>query len=307
MDISDFDLNLLLVFEALMKHRSVTIAGRHLGLSQPAMSYMLAKMRKVLGDTLFVRVRTGVEPTPRALSIVEPIRAVLEKIRSDVLSTSGFDCRTSSRLFTLCTSDVGEAFFLSRIVREMRSLAPRLSLRSRSLTPAALEEGLDSGEIDLAVGYFPDLKRADIFQQALFTSHFVCIARRGNPFVKGPFTMQRFLDAPYVDVATPGRSREVIQRYLAKKDIRRNVQLQISHFLSLGEILPQSDLLAIVPREAGQFFARQGGRISAHTLPFKSPTFRLAQHWHKRNHDDLGSRWLREIIRSTFQVEPSAG
>lgn len=307
MDISDFDLNLLFVFEALMKHRSVTIAGAHLGLSQPAMSYRLAKMRKLLGDALFVRVRTGVEPTPRALGIVEPVRSVLEKIHSDVLNTRGFDCRTSTRLFALCTSDVGEAFFLSRIVREMRAVAPRLSLRSHSLTPAALEQGLESGEIDLAVGYFPDLKRADIFQQALFTSHFVCIARRGNPFVKEPFTMQRFMDAPYVDVATPGRSREVIQRYLAKKDLRRNVQLQISHFLSLGEILPQSDLLAIVPKEAGQFFARQGGRISAHALPFKSPTFRLIQHWHKRNHDDLGNRWLREIIRRTFQTPSDAG
>ena len=257
-----------------------------------------------------MRVRTGVEPAPRALSIVEPIRAVLEKIRSDVLSTSGFDCRTSSRLFSLCTSDVGEAFFLSHIVREMRSLAPRLSLRSRSLTPASRSRKVWNPERSIwrRWSYFPDLKRADIFQQALFTSHFVCIARRGNPFVKGPFTMQRFLDAPYVDVATPGRSREVIQRYLAKKDMRRNVQLQISHFLSLGEILPQSDLLAIVPREAGQFFARQGGRISAHALPFKSPTFRLAQHWHrKRNHDDLGNRWLREMIQSTFQSQPGAG
>ncbi len=303
MDITEFDLNLLLVFEALMRHRSVTVAGKHLGLSQPAMSYMLGKMRKVLDDALFVRVRTGVEPTARALSIVEPVRTILEKIRSDVLSTSGFDCRTSTRLFSLCTSDVGEAFFLSHIVREVRSLAPRLSLRSRSLTPAFLEEGLESGEIDLAVGYFPDLRRPEVFQQALFTSHFVCIARRGNPFVKSPFTMQRFLDAPYVDVATPGRSREVMQRYLAKKDIRRNVQLQISHFLSLGEILPESDLLAIVPREAGQFFARQGERISSHPLPFKSPTFRLSQHWHRRNHDDLGNRWLRELIRRSFQTE----
>jgi DNA-binding transcriptional LysR family regulator len=107
-------------------------------------------------------------------------------------------------------------------------------------------------------------------------------------------------------VATPGRSHEVVDRYLSKRKLRRNIQLHISHFLSLREIIPQTDLLAIVPREAAEFFSRPGSGIVARALPFESPPFRLMQHWHKRYHEDLGNRWLREVIRKIFQKGQAA-
>jgi DNA-binding transcriptional LysR family regulator len=306
MNITDLDLNLLVVFDTVLKHRNITVAGVHLGLSQPAMSYALAKLRTALGDPLFVRVRSGMEPTRRALTIAEPVAAVLKRIRTDILSASGFDPRTSQRRFALCTSDVGEAFFVPSIARELRLRAPRIVLGSQSLTPATLEQRLESGEIDVAVGYFPDLRCADFYQQALFTSHFVCIARPDNPYFRRNLTLNRFLDAPQVDVATLGRSHEVVDQYLLKRNLKRNVQLHISHFLSLREIIPQTDLLAIVPREAADFFSKQSGSVDVRPLPFKSPTFRLMQHWHKRYHSDLGNRWFREVIRTIFQKGPTS-
>ncbi|MFT4064075.1 MAG: LysR substrate-binding domain-containing protein [Paraburkholderia sp.] len=112
--------------------------------------------------------------------------------------------------------------------------------------------------------------------------------------------MTRFLAASHVDVATPGRSQEIILRYMAEKKIVRKVPLQVSRFLSLLEIVSQSDLIVIVPRETGELFLNTRG-ITVHALPFDSPTFRLRQHWHKRSHDDAAIRWLRALVHGLFR------
>jgi DNA-binding transcriptional LysR family regulator len=305
MDIARLDLNLLVVFDALVRHGSVTAAGQELGLSQPAVSYALVKMRKTFEDPLFVRVSTGMRPTPRALAMIDPVRDVLQCIRTDVLSHSAFDPGRSAREFRIATSDVGESFFVPPIARALQMHGAQLRLKVLSPTPAVLEQQLEAGDIDLAVGHYPDLRGADFFQQALFTSRFVCIARPGNPHLKGKLTMSRFLRAPHVDVSTPGRSQEIILGFIAEKKLVRNVPLQVSRFLSLLEIVSQSDMLAVVPLEVGESF-QQGGRVAVRPLPFESPTFRLRQHWHKRYHDDSANRWLRELVHRLFTEDAAA-
>ncbi|MCP3719172.1 LysR family transcriptional regulator [Paraburkholderia sp. CNPSo 3281] len=300
MDFGNLDLNLLVVFDAMFRHRNVTVAGRELGLSQPAMSYALLKMRAAFDDPLFVRVKSGMQPTPRALAMVDTVRDVLQRIQSGLLSPAMFDPASSNREFRIATSDVGESFFTPPLMRALRSHGQHLQLRVFSLTPSALEQQLESGDVDLAVGYYPDLVGADFYQQGLFTSHFVAIAAKDNRHVKGKLTMTRFLQAPHVDVATPGRSQEIILRHMVEKKIVRNVPLQVSRFLSLLEIVSQSDLIAIVPRETGELFRNARG-VAVHALPFDSPTFRLRQHWHKRFHDDAAVRWLRVLVHELFQ------
>jgi DNA-binding transcriptional LysR family regulator len=299
MDVTHLDLNLLLVFDALVRHGSVTAAGRELGLSQPAVSYALLKLRTTFEDPLFVRVRSGMQPTPRALEMVETVRDVLQRIRVGLLSYSAFDPGRSSREFRIATSDVGESYFVPPLVRALQAKGKHLRLRVLSPTPAALEQRLENGEIDLAVGYYPDLAGADFFQQALFTSHFVAIARRDNPYIKGKLTMTRFLQAPHVDVSTPGRSQEIIVRHMAEQKIARTVPLRVSRFLSLLEIVSQTDLIALVPKEVGESFQKARG-LAVHTLPFESPAFRLRQHWHKRFHHESSICWLRELVHGLF-------
>lgn len=232
--------------------------------------------------------------------MADTVRDVLQRVRLDLLNPPVFDPAQSDREFRIATSDVGESFFVPHIVRALRTHGTRMSLRVHSLTPSALEQGLASGDIDLAVGHYPDLTSTDFMQQALFTSHFVAIAQRGNPHIKGRLTMTRFLQAPHVDVSTPGRSQEIILRYMAEKKMTRNTPLQVSRFLSLLEIVSQSDLIAIVPREVGESFKKARG-IVVHPLPFTSPTFRLRQHWHKRFHDDSSVRWLRGLIHGLYR------
>ncbi len=300
MNFGKLDLNLLVVFNAMMQYRNVTVAGRELGLSQPAMSHALLKMRKAFDDPLFVRVKSGMQPTPKALSMVETVEEVLRRIQSDLLNPAVFDPGSSTRQFRIAMSDVGESFFTATLIRALRRHGQHLRLQVISPTPSVLAQQLESGDVDLAIGNFPDLIGADFYQQALFTSCFVAIAAKDNPHVEGELTMEAFLDASHIDVTTPGRTQEIILRYMAKQKIERKVPLQVSRFLSLLEIVPQSDLIAIVPLEAGELFRSTGG-IAVHALPFDSPTFRLRQHWHKRFHDDVAIRWLRNLAHELFK------
>jgi len=295
------DLNLLVVFNAMMQYRNVTVAGRELGLSQPAMSHALLKMRKAFDDPLFVRVKSGMQPTPKALAMVDAVGDVLQRIQMDLLSPVVFDPASSNRKFRIAMSDVGESFFTAPLIRALRSQGQHMRLQVFSPTPSALAQQLESGDVDLAIGNYPDLIGADFYQQALFTSRFVAIAARDNPYLQdSELTMEKFLEAPHIDVTTPGRTQEIILRYMADKKILRQVPLQISRFLSLLEIVPQSDLIAIVPLEAAELFRSAGG-VAVHALPFGSPTFRLRQYWHKRFHDDVAIRWLRALVHEQFK------
>ncbi|MCY1260580.1 PCP degradation transcriptional activation protein [compost metagenome] len=300
MNFGKLDLNLLVVFDAMMQYRNVTIAGRELGLSQPAMSHALLKMRKAFDDPLFVRVKSGMQPTPKALAMVETVSDVLRRIQADLLSPAVFDPESSNREFRIAMSDVGESFFTAFLIRALRSHGQHLRLQVFSPTPSVLAQQLESGDVDLAIGNYPDLKGADFYQQGLFTSRFVAIAAKDNPHLQGELTMDKFLAASHIDVTTPGRTQEIILRYMEKEKIVRKVPLQVSRFLSLLEIVPQSDLIAIVPLEAGELFRGTGG-VTVHALPFESPTFRLRQHWHKRFHDDAAVRWLRALVYELFK------
>ncbi|WP_289241911.1 LysR family transcriptional regulator [Delftia sp.] len=170
------DLNLLVVFEALMETRSVSKAGERLQLSQPSMSHALSKMRKAFDDPMFVRVKNEMQPTAKALEVAEPIRQALELARRQIFSKVALDLRTSSRLFTICMTDVGETCYLPMVINAVRKQAPCVRLRTVSPIVEKLEEGLESGGVDLAIGYFPDIKNGGVFQQRLLrNSGFMCI------------------------------------------------------------------------------------------------------------------------------------
>jgi DNA-binding transcriptional LysR family regulator len=301
MDVASLDLNLLVVFDAMLRHGSVTAAGNELGMSQPATSYALQKMRKAFGDPLFVRVDAGMQPTARALSMAGVVTEVLQRIRVGLLNQNSFNPADSTRLFRIASSDIGESLFTPRLFDALHQKAPNLRLQFVSSTPSAVEGQLAAGEIDLALGHHPDLAGADFFRQALFTSSFVVIASDQNAeLLDRKLTMARFLQLSHVDVVTPGRTQEIILRHMNKHKIIRNVPLQVSRFLSLLDIVPQTNLLAVVPKEVALEFRNSRSTV-VYELPFESPTFRLHSHWHKRFHEDPGIRWLRELVYMLFK------
>lgn len=295
----NFDLNLLRVFDALHRHGHLGKVAQELELSQPAISYSLKKLRDELGDALFVKTRQGMEPTPRARQLAPVIQSVLAEIRERVLTAPGFEPQRVQRTFRIAMSDVGEMVFLPRLLERLTSLAPGINVSTVSTPPNALMSALQRSEIDLAVGYFPDLDGVDVFQQRLFKHTFVCLVRRGHPAVRGKMTKKAFAELPHAVVQAEGRSQEIVEQYLKKQGITRRELLHSPHFLSIPMVIARTNLIVTVPAAVGEVFA-QIADVAVLEPPYKMPSFDLKQHWHRSQHDDPGNRWLRGIVLELF-------
>ena len=294
------NLNILIVLEAILETRSVSKASEKLGISQPSMSYMLARMREAFGDPMFIRVKNEMQPTPRALSIAQPVKQALEIMRNEIFHEPFFNPATSTQTFTLCMTDVAELSVMPKIVNAVRRDAPNVRLRTISPVSEKLEKGLESGAVDLAVGYFPDVDDPNVFMQRLVRSKgFVCIASSDNPHVpKEGLSLSAFSRAPHVAVRTEGRSQEVIEQTMKELGILRDVILTIPHFLGLLSIVPQTELISVVAVALAPAFQHQEG-IKVHPLPFDTPRVDVSQIWHRRYHKDPANQWLRELVHNS--------
>ena len=299
MDITRVDLNLLVAFDAMVEHRSVTRAGEAIGLSQPAMSAALNRLRALFGDPLFVKTGQFMEPTLRAQALVPHVRRVVDTVKNDILSSSEFDPATSDRTFTLVTPDIGEVHFVPPLLTHFAQAAPRLRLRAVSHPKLAASEALASGAADLAVGYFPDLDGAEFFRQKLFDNSHVCMVRRSHPDVgDAPLSLETYLSMRHIVVRPEGRAH-VFEQYLQQQGLRRQVALEISHFISLPPILEASDLIATVPRDLADICARYADLRILET-PVSPPVIPVFQIWHRRAHKDSATVWLRAAIQRMF-------
>lgn len=299
MNIADLDLNVLVVFDAMLQHQSVTRAGHALDLSQPAMSAALAKMRAQLGDPLFVRTGHGMRPTPRALQLAEPVKRILEMVRLDVLQQPAFDPATARRTFTLITPDIGETVFVPKILAYAQTHAPRIAIRSMAISSEGAGEALELGLADLAIGYFPDLAKPGFYQQRLFKNSFVCMVRADHPRIRGSLTTDEFLRESHALVRPAGRTH-LFEQFLHSKNIKLDVRAELSHFASLLTIISSSDLIATVPRDIGHVFATLA-RVQLLDLPLQPPSFHLMQHWHTVAHTDSANIWFRQMVKTLFE------
>ena len=298
----ELDLNLLTVIVALDEQRSVSRAAAKLGRSQPAVSAALAKMREYFDDPLFLRESNLMQPTPRAMAIADTARSVLGKIAAEIVATPLFDASASELSIKLALSDVGEVVFLPTILRKVRELMPRAAVCSATLPVAEVPRELESGGLDLAVGYFPDLQKSSFFQQTLFQDGFACLIRADHPISANKLTIRQFLQLDHAVVRVESRTEEVIERYLARQKIQRRVVLTTPHFASTPMIIAQSDLIVTVPEPLARYFAGSGANLRVVGLPFELPRIDLKQYWHRKFHHDPRSRWLRSTIFSLFQA-----
>jgi DNA-binding transcriptional LysR family regulator len=300
---SRFDLNLLRVAVAVYDEQSVTRAAGRLKMSQPSVSGALKRLRSSLSDPLFLKTAVAMTPTPRAHRIVAEARDILARVDSHVLAEIPFDPGTRPFSLSIALSDVGEMVFLPRILERVKSLAPHASVRSVSMSPAPLQSALESGEVDLAVGYFPDLSRSNFMLQRLFVHHFVCLLRADHPIRGERLTMDEFLELEHAVVRAEGRSQEILETYLKRMGIERKVALVTPHFMSLPMIIARSNLVATVPHAIGMYWSGPDTGIRALRPPFETPPIVLRQHWHRRFQNDARNRWLRQIVASLFSSE----
>jgi len=298
----ELDLNLLYVLIALDDSRSVSGAALRLKRSQPAVSNALGKLRSFFDDPLFVRAGNSMQPTPRGSSIVESARPVLARIGSDIVAVPAFDPMTSRQPITLALSDVGEVVFLPKLLRYLRELSPHAGLKAVSLPAPEIANGLENGSVDLAMGYFPDLKKNNFFQQVLYSDTFSSLVRADHPVTAKKLSLKQFLQLEHAVVRAESRTEEVIERYLARRHIQRRVVLTTQHFASAPLIVAQSDLLVTVPEPLARYFCATSSQVRVIGLPFKAPRIFLKQFWHRKFHHDARNRWLRAVTCKLFQT-----
>jgi len=294
MDIRAVDLNLLVLFDTLMKTRSVSKAAEVMGLSQSATSGALARLRVMFEDALFVRTSSRMEPTPRAVQLASSIHRVVQMIQSEILQPPYFDPSQVQRGFTILTPDIGEVAFLPGVLRHLRQQAPGVRLYAVSHPRSVAADALEKGEADLAVGFFPDLQKAGYFQQTLFASTYTCITCTHNVSVGGRLTLKQYLAARHVVVRPDGREH-LLDRFLDRNGWRRQVIVELSHFMSLLALLPGTDLIATVPQDIATAIGRHVP-LREVGLPFRPPPLQVQQFWHRRMQHDPANRWLRGVF-----------
>lgn len=291
------DLNLLTVMDALLAERSATAAAQRLGVSQPTVSAALARLREMFQDELFIKRPHGMEPTPRALELQQPIAEVMQTVRDNILSRSVFAPQTSDRTFVLITGELGQVVFLHRIVGRLRAAAPRANIRVLGCAAADRQQALADGRADLAVGYFPQFSGPDLYQQLLYASHpMVCIARTGHPaLADGHLTLETFIRLEHAVVGTEGNHPQLYEPVLRQMGIQRRVVVELANFSGTPTLIAQSDLIAIVPATLAQVYC-EGGRLRAYPSPVALPNCEVKQFWHRRVHHDPAVTWLRQLV-----------
>jgi DNA-binding transcriptional LysR family regulator len=297
------DLNLLPIAFALYDELNVSRAAKVLGMSQPAVSMALRRLRDTFNDPLFVRVPSGIAPTPRAHALVRSTRPMVEQLRQDILQEETFDPARSRRTFTVALSDVGELAFLPRLLDLIERRAPHCAIRSVFPPQAELANALDRGSIDVAIGYFPALTSKHFRQRRLSTQRFSALIRADHPQRAAKLSMADFTSVGHAVVEPDGRSQEVLEQFLARKKIERRVVVVTSHFLSIPLLVARSSLIAVVPQPIAIYFAGMSPELAVAELPFDLSGFDLKQHWHRRFDNDPRHTWLRDQLATTIRRE----
>ncbi|MFY0476225.1 LysR family transcriptional regulator [Achromobacter marplatensis] len=297
----DFDLNLMRVFLIVLHERSVTRAAQRLNLTQPAVSYALARLRERFDDPLFVRTATGMQPTPIAFALAGPIERGMNSFAEAVNLRQRFDPATSTRRFRLSMSDIGEMVFLPVLMERVHALAPRLRVEVVEIALEQLPQALKDGEIDLAIGNLAGLGRHTRHAD-LFSERYACMGRRGHPVLSAGLTRGQFKRLDHILVAARGSAHRLLDDVLGEAGLHRQPYLTLPHFSAAAEIVRRTDLTVTLPFRAALWFNRDNA-FHIRPLPIALPPLCVTVHWHPRFENDPGTMWLRNLVETTLADE----
>lgn len=294
MHINDVDLNLLRIFDAVYRQHSVGRAAESLGLSQPAVSHGLTRLRLALKDALFVRAGRGVTPTPKADALALAVGQALGLIGGALHDADLFDPALSQRTFRLHMSDLGESEFLPGLMHEVRRRAPRVRIQTRQLEYPQIENALNTGAIDAALGYLPGV--AHTCQQPLFMERYVVLARKDHPVLTLRPSARTMAQLDYVVVSQHAETL----RMLDAMQLQDRIRLSTPHFMVIPSIVSQTDLAVLLPmRIAAKFVV--DARLQMVRPRWRFEDFVVGLHWSRRAQHDPANRWLRELVVGLFR------
>ena len=296
MHIKDIDLNLLRLFDAVYRTRNVSRAADLLDLTQPAASQGLTRLRGLIHDPLFMRAAGGVQPTPKAQRLAEPVRLALAMLEQALGETAAFEPAQSRRSFHIHMSDIGESRFLPELMTLLRQRAPGVRLETRPLPREQITEALDAGRMDFAFGFLPSVK--DTQHLRLLADRYVVLLRAGHPFARRKRTGAALLSALKELEFVAVRSHADTLRIVQQLQLPERLRLVTEHFMVLPSIVAATDLAAIMPRNIARGFA---GGYAIVEPEFPARDFTVSLHWSKRFESDPGNLWLREVIEELFR------
>ncbi len=303
MELSDVDLNQLVLFQQLMVERRVSRVAETMGLTQPAVSNTLAKLRRQFGDELFVRTPAGMMPTPFAEQLAEPIGYALGMIHSGLNQHRSFDPGTVKRAITVGMTDIGEIVFLPALVDRLRREAPGISLNTVRNSATNLRDDMEAGKVDLAIGPLPQLK-AGFFQRRLFKQRYVCLFRKGHPVERKRLSLADFKAAEHLIVVSAGTGHGKVDDLIRRAGIERTVRLTVPHFVSAGHILQRTDLVATVTERLADSLSEPFG-LTHRPHPVELPEVAINVFWHAKVHRSPAHQWLRSVVFELFGSDGS--
>jgi DNA-binding transcriptional LysR family regulator len=296
MHIRDVDLNLLRLFDAVYRTRNVSRAAELLGLTQPAASQGLTRLRTLVQDPLFMRSAGGVQPTPKAQRLADPVREALAMLERALGEAGGFEPAASRRSFRIHMSDIGEGRFLPELMAALRERAPGVRLETLPVPREQIAEALDAGRIDFAFGFLPMVK--DTQRVQLLKDRYVMLLRAGHPFARkrrsGDALLAALRELEFVAV----RSHVDTLRIVQQLQLEERLRLVTEHFMVLPAIVRATDLAAILPGTIGRGFE---GVYAVLEPAFPQRDFEVALHWSRRFEADAGNRWFRELVEELFK------
>lgn len=299
MNISNFDLNLLRVLDALLRERSVSRAAERLALSQPAVSNALNRLRELLGDPLLTRVGRGMQPTARALALEMPIRAALRQIEQSLVTGEGFDPARSQQRFTIAVTDYVELIAMPRLLQQLALEAPGLRIAIRHLTPSLPAEALDQGELDLVLGRFERIP-ARFRARRWMSESLRLVARRDHPQLQQAPDLATFLRLRHLWVHG-GQTKGMVDQWLGEQGLARDIVYTTPNYLQATHIVAGTDLTVVLPARLAAHFARLLP-LAVHPLPFALGPFHLDLVSLAQRDSDAALGWLVEQLMGVGQA-----
>jgi DNA-binding transcriptional LysR family regulator len=291
------DLNLLGIFNAILETGSVTAAANRYGITQPAMSNALARLRRLFDDPLFVPMANGMRPTPFALEIAGTVNRGLHAFEEAFEHHKRFEPLHSRRVYRFHMTDMAQMIFLPRILARLRTIGPNLQVDARTLDAQSIRPALEEGQIDFAVGRLPRLRGRGLRHVRLFRDHYEVLMRADHPLAGSPLKQKQFLNASHGVVKAFGGAHQVVEDTLTR--LRARIVLRIPYFMVIPTIISRTDALFTVPSHLSLALAGSGD-VYASLVPIEIPRFDVCVYWHDRFDTDPAMNWMRALLMDLF-------
>ncbi|WP_288901049.1 LysR family transcriptional regulator [uncultured Sneathiella sp.] len=295
MNLSQIDLNLFMTFEAIYTHGNLTLAARHLNVTQPAVSNALARLRERLDDPLFIHAGKRMNPTPMAQRMIGPVRQALRLLLTGISAEEDFDPLTSEKVMRIAIGDIGETILLPRLVERLRQLAPLMTIQAFQVPRRSIPRRLSLGEIDFAVD-IPLLANSQLIHGRLMSDQQVCVVGQNHPLAgKAELSLDDYLSLTHILVSSRPRGGGLVDLELGKVGVSRNIAVRLQHYQSAFHMIEQTSLALTAPLQLTRMYS-----CRTFPLPFAAPNLELQLYWHISTDQTEAGKWLRDQIFSVI-------